>query len=211
MDISPLQELPKKAEKIFKIWKENAAFYFPKHEVFQNDLKDEILTALQNSLNDLNRKGYKKHRENKTWIVGVFMEIFATQLNKYWYNIYIVSDNKDFTSMLWLKAMMLHLSKHQDSIIEVNRIYKQLLDNHYPFDSDEAFLLSENSENDFISDLNYSSNWEKAESYLDQLTQQKLSDSIHNRGPRMITTEKLYKIFTIEEIHQFIELNLYIL
>lgn len=210
MDVTPLISLPEKGEKVFKIWKRYAKEHFPHTDLYIEDLKHDILQALDQSLKDINRKGYSKHREKKLWVVGVFLEILAKNINQYWYNIFILREKKDFNGLLWLKAMIENLNKNQDTLLEVNRIYKHLLDKNYPFNQFEMPTAEEINQNKLIADLNYQSNWQNAEQYLTALLKEHLAETIDNRGPRLITAEKLYDIFTIEEIYNFTELNLYI-
>ncbi|MBD0401399.1 hypothetical protein [Flammeovirga sp. EKP202] len=210
MDLSPINNLPEKGEKIFKVWKRYAKEHFPYTDLYIEDLKNDILQALSKSLKDIERKGYHKHREKKSWVVGVFMEILAKNINQYWYNIFIIRDNKDFSGLLWLKAMLTHLASSQQGQIEVNRIYKHLLDKHYPFDQYDMPSNEEVDQNNLIADLNYQSNWTESEQYLTSLLKDRLSVTIDNRGPRLITAEKLYDIFSVDDIYNFTELNLYI-
>ncbi|MBB6460559.1 hypothetical protein [Flammeovirga kamogawensis] len=211
MDISPLLNLPEKGQSIFNAWQKNAKEHFPSTDIFIDDLKHDILQALEQSLKDIKRKGYEKHRTKKTWVVGVFMEILAKNLNSYWYNVIIISDNKDFTGLLWFKAMLNYLNQDTSAVIEVNRIYKLLLDKHYPFDTISPIESEEKEQNNLLADLSYQSNWDITEPYLNNMLKDRLAVTIDNRGPRLITSEKLFDIFTVDEIYQFIDLNLHIL
>lgn len=216
MDITPLPHIPEAAHKVFNRWKSNAQ-EFHKHADFyteKDSLTKDFTKALQQSLNDVAERNYKKNRERKGWGTNVFLERLSMHLNYHWYNIFVLASYPEYKSIVWLRSMMTYMEKNMDAVKKVNRMYTMAIEKRFPFEDFEEYQISkeEAEQNKLIADLNFESNWEENKTKISALLRERFEEEVlDNRGQKLIKNSDLIKVLGEDNIYNFLELNLHIL
>ncbi|GAA4837898.1 hypothetical protein [Algivirga pacifica] len=215
MELTPFKDLNAIALKTFRVWSKQAKYHYQSVDFYaaEEQIVQDFTSALEKSLEEIKRKGYEQHRQRPGWGSSVYLTLLAKNLHFYWHNVFVLGASPEYKTAVWLRATLSYIDKHPEAIKNINRLYTAAIEQRFPFEQQEKTMLSKDeiTQHHLVADLNYTMNWDMHRKQLTEQLKETFRELLDQRGPRFLSPENFYEFIDLQELDNFLELNLHIL
>ncbi len=198
-------DIDAKAFDIFRDWVRVVKGKYPAWELVLEDEREIVKSFKGSVMEGLQRIGEREpnHRNLLDWCTGYLKGFVSSGLSFEWNRRYVQFQSEGYKHALWLKSLILFLGVDSDALKRVNRLYRYLLENNFPFqDLPNTETEEELMGRQVLADFECQQNWGFHKPYMEDLLYQDFLKTLDKA--EQLEVPDLDEYFSLEEMEEII-------